>query len=93
MRTEEIAPRVVEAEEKSGLKRIPSMFVTAFSFAFFTLLAVLQAQVAIQRFHAHTGSTRWWLIRGVVALCYLASSIYLIFRFIAEVREGKPSSG
>jgi hypothetical protein len=46
MRTEEMAPRVVKAEEKSGLKRISSMFVTAFSFAFFTLLAVLQVRSA-----------------------------------------------
>lgn len=53
----------------------------------------MAAQVAVERFHAHTGSTWWWVIFAVGELFYLAYAIHCVLRLVSEVRKGKPSSG
>jgi len=80
MRTDETIPRVVEAGAKSGLRRIPSLFAIAFSFSCCSFLAVMVAQDAVERFHAHSGSTWWWVIFAVGGLFYLAYAIYCASR-------------
>ena len=89
MRTDEVAPRVIEAEPKPKLFRTLSLIGTGFGVIFF----FWQFLDVVQRTRAEKNVGTWsWIYHAGIALIWLGYSIYCVFRFIAKVHEVNPSS-
>ncbi len=92
MRTDDIAPRVVEVPPRAKRIRYLSLSAIGFAIIVFSYSAVAELLRAIQQFHApNSGST--WVFHAFFVLIWLGFLIYCLLDFIAKVRTSKPSSG